>query len=123
MRVQAVNVGPKSQKQTLTEQSSIIWVAFLSENPFDEFLNEQDRENAKIIIRTEMRRFRKPVTIIEGIDAKLNNLGKIARVLKGHFATGGTVKGGLILLQGDHRNDISAMLTELGFKKDSMEIQ
>ncbi len=96
---------------------------FLSEDPFDEFLNEQDRENAKVIIRTEMRRFRKPVTIIEGIDAKANNLEKIAKVLKGHFATGGTVKEGLILLQGDHRGSISTILTELGFNKDSMEIQ
>lgn len=98
-------------------------MAHLKEDPFDDFLNELDREKAKIVIRTEMRRFRKPVTIIEGVDPKVNNLDKIGKTLKGRFATGGTVKDGLIILQGDHRGEISAALVELGFKKDSMEIQ
>jgi len=84
---------------------------------------ELERESTKITVRMEMRKLSKPATIIEGMDPKRNDLYKIASQLKTKLACGGTVKNGSIILQGDHRFRIKQLLTELGFKEDSIEVQ
>lgn len=70
-----------------------------------------------------MRRFRKPTTIIEGLNPKRTDLSKIAQKLKGRLACGGTAKDGYILLQGDHRENVKEELVRSGFEESSIEIQ
>ncbi len=84
---------------------------------------ELEKEETRIVIRLEMRRFRKPTTMIEGLNPKRTDLEKIAQQLKNKFACGGTAKNGYILLQGDHRSVIKDQLVQLGFIESSIEVQ
>ncbi len=84
---------------------------------------ELEKEETRIVVRLEMRRFRKPTTMIEGLNPKRTDLEKIAHQLKSKFACGGTAKDGYILLQGDHRDSISDQLVQLGFNESSIEVQ
>jgi translation initiation factor 1 len=47
-----------------------------------------------------------------GTEADLTDLGK---QLKGHCGTGGAVKDGEIILQGDHREKVKAWLISKGY--------
>ena len=76
---------------------------------------ELEKEKTRIVIRLEMRRFRKPTTMIEGLNPKRTDIEKIAHTLKSKLACGGTAKEGYILLQGDHRDIIKEELIGLGF--------
>lgn len=83
---------------------------------------EIEKEQTKIIVKIEMKRFGKPATVIEGIDSKHLDMRDMAKKLKKRLACGGTIKNGTIMLQGDHRDKIKGHLMELGFKEDSIEI-
>ncbi len=78
------------------------------------------REEQRIQITTEKKKFGKTATIIlglQGVDMKA-----IAKQLKHELACGGTVKDGSIELQGDHRKNAKHALIKLGFAEDSIEI-
>ncbi len=60
--------------------------------------------------------------MIEGINPKMNDLGRVVRELKARYACGGTVKDGYIFLQGDHRDSIKGTLVKLGFPESSIEV-
>jgi len=55
----------------------------------------------------------KTVTLIEGIDKEKVDL--IAKKLKQSLACGGTVKNGIIELQGRHEEKVQKLLKELGY--------
>ena len=61
--------------------------------------------------------------VIEGLDAKSVDIGKIAAQLKAFCACGGTAKNNQILLQGDHREKTKEKLIALGFSEENIEIQ
>lgn len=84
---------------------------------------ELEKENTRIIVRLEMRRFRKPTTIIEGLESKSTDVTEIAKKLKNTLACGGSGKGKLVVLQGDHRGVLKAHLIGLGFSESSIEVQ
>ena len=84
---------------------------------------ELDKEDARIVVRLETRRFSKTGTIIEGINPKHSDLPKMIKELKSTFACGGTAKDGFILLQGDHRDDLKGYLVKMGFNEDAIEVQ
>src|SRR5215210_4321073 len=84
---------------------------------------ELDKEDARIVVRLETRRFSKTGTIIEGINSKHSDLPKMIKELKSTFACGGTAKDGFILLQGDHRDDLKGYLVKMGFNEDAIEVQ
>ena len=71
----------------------------------------------------ETRKWGRPMTIIEGIDDKSEDLGRLAQKLKSLCACGGTAKKGQILLQGDQREKAKDSLTEIGFPTDNITIQ
>ena len=82
---------------------------------------ELDKEEVKIIVRLEKRRFNRDATLIEGF-AKGTDLNSIVKHLKNKLACGGSVKDGYIILQGDHRESIKQHLAELGFNEEAIEI-
>ncbi len=84
---------------------------------------ELEKEETRIVVRVEMRRFKKPITIIEGLNPKRTDLVKIAHNLKSKLACGGTAKGGYVMLQGDHRGSVKDHLVTQGFNESSIEVQ
>ncbi|HVE38170.1 translation initiation factor [Armatimonadetes bacterium] len=84
---------------------------------------ELDKEDTRIVIRLETRRWSKTTTIIEGIDPKLSDLHHIVKELKSKLACGGTAKTGFIMLQGDHREDVKSYLVKFGFTESTIEVQ
>lgn len=55
------------------------------------------------------------VSIITGIPLDENELKKLAKQLKRKCGTGGTVKNGTIEIQGDRRQILHTILTEMGY--------
>ena len=84
---------------------------------------EIEKEQQRIRIRLETRKFGKPTTIVDGIDEKNTNLAGIAQKLKGFCACGGTAKNGQIMLQGDHREKVRQFLVKLGYPDENIELQ
>jgi translation initiation factor 1 len=73
------------------------------------------REQQRIIITNDKRRYGKVVTIVEGFEEGDIDMDQLARQLKTKVAAGGTVKKGRIILQGEHRKKVEAALKEMGF--------
>ncbi len=79
------------------------------------------KENQKITVFNEKRKFGKKYTIIRGV--KDVDIGDIVKKLKAKFACGGTAKNGQIELQGDHKPRAKKFLIELGFPEETIEIK
>ena len=60
------------------------------------------------------------MTIIEVIDDPKISLKDLAKKLKNKLACGGTAKGGMIELQGDHRKKVREELIALGYNPGSI---
>ena len=71
-------------------------------------------EASSLVVRLDSRRYGKNMTIIEGFDSAVD-VAAIAKDLKEHLGTGGTVKDGHIELQGDHRKAVRARLEQKGY--------
>jgi translation initiation factor 1 len=75
-----------------------------------------EEQPLKILLETKQRAG-KTVTIVLGFvgtEEAMNNLGK---ALKNNCGTGGSVKDGEIIIQGDHRQKIFQYLKAKGYKK------
>ncbi len=75
---------------------------------------------AKIKIYTTKKKFRKLVTIIEGIDKA--QLDSTTKQLKHKLACGGTSKEGVVILQGDHKRRATEVLKALGYPQENIEV-
>jgi translation initiation factor 1 len=75
------------------------------------------RTEQRLTIRTEKRRYDKPVTVVSGFDPNDVDLQSLASTLKRTLATGGTVntEEAAIELQGDHRERAREVLNDEGF--------
>ncbi len=67
-----------------------------------------------IICKYEKRKG-KPITILEGYTGATADFKKLAKELKTKLSVGGSFKNGKIIIQGDYRDKIMAMLKEKGF--------
>ncbi len=76
------------------------------------------REQQKIKIYTEKRRYGKTVTVVEGIKSDID-INELAKTLKTKCASGGTVKNGNIELQGDHKKKVQEALRKIGFNAET----
>ncbi len=81
------------------------------------------KEQQRIRVFREKRKWGKDVTIIEGIDNKSINLKELSGKLKSKLACGGTEKDGRIELQGDHRERTAQILVEAGFPTDNIDVE
>lgn len=87
----------------------------------DELIKEIEKEEAAIVITKDIRKYRKPVTVISGLQDR-KDLKEITKQLKTKIGTGGTFKEGQIILQGDHRETVKSLLAQMGFKEEAIEV-
>jgi|SRR3989339_2065202 len=80
------------------------------------------REQQKIEVKVEKRKFGKNYTVIKGIKKDVN-LNEITKKLKAKFACGGTAKGGQIELQGNHKQKVKSALVEIGFPEETIDLK
>lgn len=78
------------------------------------------KENQRIKIRVEKRRFKKFITTVSGLDSR-QSAEELAKTLKKKLACGGTVKGTEIELQGAHKVNVKKILLEEGYKGELID--
>ena len=96
---QLKNLFPEhiSENKEVAKEKSNIW---LQEEP--------------ILCKYEKRKG-KPITILEGYTGATEDFKKLAKELKQKLSVGGSFKDDKIIIQGDYRDKIMAMLKEKGF--------
>ena len=77
------------------------------------------KSEQKITVYTEKRRYGKIITLVSGFDKDFDVKGT-AKVLKEKLACGGTIKNGIIELQGNHYKAVKPILIKLGFPEGSI---
>jgi translation initiation factor 1 len=81
--------------------------------------SEMGKEEQKIKVELIKRKYGKVITLVSGfrdIDVK-TTLKELKQVL----ACGGTIKNGIIELQGDHKGKVKPILMKIGFAEESIE--
>jgi translation initiation factor 1 len=81
------------------------------------------KEDQKILVYLEKKKFNKHYTIVKGIDAKEIDLKDLAKRLKSELACGGTIKDGKIELQGEHKPRVKKILLDYGFAPNTIELK
>ena len=74
------------------------------------------KEQQTAVISTARRRYGKMVTIVDGIDDTAIDINQLAKTLKSACASGGTVKGRVIELQGEHKKSAAKVLEQNGYR-------
>jgi len=87
----------------------------------DEIVHRLDLEEMNIVISKEIKKFNKLTTVVRGMDYS-ENIKSVSKELKTKLGTGGTIKDGQIILQGDHREAVKKLLVARGFKLELIDI-
>lgn len=97
--------------------------AFLNSNPdlpegdeiIDESASEPKQPRLDIILEKKGRAG-KMATIVTGFELDDDVVSEIASAMKSRLGTGGSSRGGEILIQGDRRKDVLDFLVKAGYK-------
>ena len=91
---------------------------------FDEELDDSitlEPKSQKLMIRLETKqRGGKKATLIRGFVGNLEDLEKLAKQIKNHCGTGGSIVEGEILIQGDMVQKVKAFLLSAGYKTNNI---
>ena len=78
--------------------------------------DECPRQPRLDIVLEKKGRAGKMATIVTGFIIDDEEVSAIAAKVKSRLGTGGSARGGEILIQGDRRNDVLKLLSEMGYK-------
>lgn len=76
----------------------------------------EKQTKAELKVYTTRQRFKKLVTVVEGL--KASETDGVAKELKHKLACGGTAKKGFVILQGDHMAKVVDYLVKMGYPKE-----
>lgn len=74
-----------------------------------------ERQNLRVVTDTKQRKG-KIVTLVQGFIGSSDDLETLARLLKNKCGTGGSAKDGEILIQGDVKEKVLALLRDAGYR-------
>lgn len=78
-----------------------------------------EEQPLRVILETK-HRAGKTVTIVYGFQGKEEDMNALGKALKNHCGTGGSVKDGEIIIQGDHRQKVFQFLQLKGYNKTKL---
>ncbi len=81
------------------------------------------KEQQKIQVTTDKRKFGKIYTIISGFNQRDIDIKDLTKKLKNKFACGGTFKDDTIELQGNHKVQMRQALKDMGFAPEAIEMK
>ncbi len=84
--------------------------------PEEESAGESLQKTPLHVVIDNKGRKGKSATIVEGFTGSDEALQDLARTLKQKLATGGSARGGEILIQGNRKDDVTNALRGLGYK-------
>ncbi len=91
---------------------------------FDDFEEQQDNEDTlpadqqKLKVKLDTKqRAGKVVTLVEGFVGTDDDLKDLGKQIKTKCGTGGSVKDGLIIIQGDYKEKITGWLKDWGYNR------
>lgn len=87
--------------------------------PTPETPSRPPAQQTAMVQRTAKGRGGKTVTLISNLSLSLDDQKALTKHLKQICGTGGTVKDGVIEIQGDHREKLALALQRLGYKTRS----
>lgn len=79
------------------------------------------QQNQRIIIGMDRRKWGRQVTTVT-FKGDIPNMKKMLKKAKTACASGGTVRGNLLEVQGDHRFKMKKILIKQGFPEENIEI-
>lgn len=82
----------------------------------DDVAPEKRQKGTLHVVIEKKGRGGKTATIVEGFEIDDEAIDDIARDLRRRLGTGGSSRGGEILIQGDRKSDVVRLLREMGFK-------
>lgn len=110
----------KSKKKTLSDLGGIMY----STDP--SFVYEEESADSQELIPTNQQDLRvmldrknrggKAVTLITGFVGSIDELDKLAKMLKTKCGVGGASKDGEIIIQGDFRDKVLILMQKEGYK-------
>ena len=74
-----------------------------------------ERQNLRVVTDTKQRKG-KTVTLVQEFIGSSDDLETLARLLKNKCGTGGSAKDGEILIQGDVKEKVLALLRDAGYR-------
>ena len=82
------------------------------------------QEEQVITVNVEKRKWGKPMTVVKFSGQSLDpqTLKKLAKKAKSFCASGGTVKGDRIEVQGEHRQKMKKLLIKEGYPENNINI-
>jgi len=78
--------------------------------------SQQPQQQTIYLHRESSGRGGKAVTIVKKLMLSEEDMKALAKKLKNECGTGGTIKDGIIEIQGEHREKIAVVLQRLGYK-------
>jgi len=96
----------------------------MNENEFglpteSDVFEEIAKSEQQIKVALVTRRYGKKITLVEGFDKHVD-VKSVAKSLKEKLACGGTLKNGVVELQGDHKKKVKHFLVQLGFSENTI---